>query len=111
LRHVPAAALDAQDLDVLAGDVGDRRLDRRVAAAVQHQGGLAAEQPRGIDAERQILVHALLGVALDIAAGVGVAPLVLHRVLPTLTTPWRRAHARQRRRACAGLPDRAPRAP
>ena len=36
-RHVPAGALDAEHVDLLADEVGSARLDRGVAAAVQHE--------------------------------------------------------------------------
>ncbi len=76
--HVPAAALDAEHLDIFAGDVGLARLDRGVATAVQHQAGHAAQEARCVDPKRQVLVHALLVIALDGALGLAVAPETFH---------------------------------
>ena len=60
--HVPARALDADHLHILAQLILDRGLDRGVAAAMQHQLRIAAQQPRGVGAHRQIRVDALGGV-------------------------------------------------
>ena len=40
VAHVPARAFDAQNVDVIAHEVRDRGLDRRVAAAVQDKLGI-----------------------------------------------------------------------
>ena len=48
----------------------DDGLDRGVAAAVQHEPRLAAQQARGIDAQGEIAPDTLLGVALDHPLGV-----------------------------------------
>ena len=45
---VPAAALDAQHLGRVADEVGQHGLDRGVAAAMQHEARIAAEQARGM---------------------------------------------------------------
>ena len=79
IAHVPAAALDAQHLGRLAEQVGHHGLDRGVAAAVQHQPRLAAEQPRGIDAQRQIGCDAALAVARDDRLGIAIRPQAAHR--------------------------------
>ena len=63
--HVPAAAFHAQHLDRRARDVGDFGLHRGIAAAMQHQPRLAAQQPRRVDAQRQVLANALGGVLGD----------------------------------------------
>jgi hypothetical protein len=63
--HVPAAAFYAQHLDRLAGDVGHPCLYRSVAAAMQHQPGLAAQQPRRVDAQCEIFADALGGMVGD----------------------------------------------
>ena len=47
--HVGAGALDAQHRDLLAGEVARFGLQRAVAAAMQHQSGVAAEQASGIN--------------------------------------------------------------
>ena len=64
IAHVPAAALDAQHVDIFAELIFRGGLHRCVAAAVQHQLRIAAEQPRRIGAQREIFAHALRGVAL-----------------------------------------------
>src|SRR6202040_92253 len=53
-RHVPATALDAEDLDLLVQKVLHYGLDRSVAAAVQHQFRLATQETRSIDAQREV---------------------------------------------------------
>jgi hypothetical protein len=78
--HVPAAALHAEHVESLPGDVGHARLHRGVAAAVQHQLRFTAQQARGVDAERQVLVDTFRGVAREGLPGVVVGPEVLHGV-------------------------------
>ena len=57
--HVPARALDADHLHILAQHVLHHRLDGGVAAAMQHQARIAAQKARGIGAHRQIGIDAL----------------------------------------------------
>mgnify|MGYP006992415780 CR=1 FL=1 len=81
VRQVPAAALDARDLGEHSEVVGQRRLDRGVAAAVQHQRRLAAEQARAVHPQGQVLVAPARvegGVVRDRGAGVGVGPGAFH---------------------------------
>ena len=52
--QVPAAALDVQDVFVLAEQILLHQLDRGVAAAVQYQGLVAPEQARTIDAQVEL---------------------------------------------------------
>ena len=47
---------------------------------MQHQPRLAAQQPRRVDAQRQILADALGGVLGDRGLGVAVGPQVLHSI-------------------------------
>ncbi len=77
--HVPAAALDADDVDVFAQLILDAGLDRCIAAAMQHHPGIAAQQPGGVGAHRQIGVDALGGVAGDKILRLGVRPFRLHQ--------------------------------
>ena len=77
-RHVPAAALDAQHLGRLAEQILDHGLDRGVAAAVQHQLRVLPQQPRGIDAQRQIAPDAIAGIARDQALGIRIRPQTAH---------------------------------
>ncbi len=52
---------------------------------MQHEQRVAAEQARGVDAEREILAHALLGISLDGVERADVIPSALHwRVVPLL---------------------------
>ena len=51
--HVPARALDAEHVGLVAEKIGHAELDRGVAAAVQHERRIAAEQARRVDAQRQ----------------------------------------------------------
>ncbi len=78
IGHVGARALDADDLVLLAEIVVRPRLDRGVAAAMQHEQRIAAEQARGVDAEREVLADAVLGVGLDRLPRGFIVPLALH---------------------------------
>jgi hypothetical protein len=77
--HVPATALDAQHLDWRAGDVRHLGLHRGIAAAMQHQPRLAAQEPRRVHAQRQILANALGSMLGNRGLGVAVGPQILHR--------------------------------
>ena len=55
--HVAARALDAQHRVRLASQVRHLGLERGVAAAVQHECGIAPQQPRRVDAQRQRLAR------------------------------------------------------
>ena len=79
--HVPARALDADHIDIFAELVFHDRLDRGIAAAMQHHFRIAAEQACGVGAHRQVFVHALGGVIGGEFLGVGVRPLGLHGTL------------------------------
>ena len=78
--HVPAAALDAEHVPRLADDVGCRGLARGVAAAMQHQPRVTAQQSRRIDAQRQVAADAFFSIVGDQLFGFGVVPEVLHGV-------------------------------
>ena len=58
--------------------VARSRLDRGVAAAMQHEQRIAAKQPRGVDSKSDVLADALLGVGLDHFARGTIVPLALH---------------------------------
>ena len=81
IAHVPARAFDADHLHILTQHVLDHRLDRGVAAAMQHQLRVLAQQARGIGAQRQVLVDALAGIIADEFPRVGVGPFGLHLLL------------------------------
>ena len=55
--EVLAAALDVEDVLVVADEVALPDFDRRIAAAVQHQRFVASEQARAIDALREIALE------------------------------------------------------
>ena len=69
--QVPAAALHVEDRLFLAEEVFFADLDRGVAASVQHQRFVAAEQPRGVDAQAEVALEFLRFV---------IAPETLHRL-------------------------------
>src|SRR5207237_7142518 len=77
-----AGALDGEHLDRLAEQVGQYGLDRSIAAAVQHQPGIAAEQTRRVDAQGEIAADALGGVAVDDRQRVALDPAAFHTCAP-----------------------------
>ena len=79
--HVPAGALDAKHVDGVAVEIGDARLHRGVATAVQHQARVLAKQTRGINPERQIAAEVF--VSCDRRVGVAIIPGALHALLLT----------------------------
>jgi hypothetical protein len=81
--QIPARALHAQHRDRLAQQAGDGGFHRRVAAAMEHQVGVGAQQAGGIGAQSQILTHPLGAVAGDRFGGLSVRPAVedRHRAL------------------------------
>ena len=81
--HVPAGAFDMHDRDRVAGEVARGGFQRGVAAAVQHQPGVAAEQLRRVDAQRQIGRNAGLAVTVDRVLGIALIPGGFHgRAVP-----------------------------
>ena len=81
--HVPTAALDAQRLDPFAGQVGGGRLDRAVAAAVEHEPGVRAEQPGRVDEMREVARRAALAPGrLGLESGI-FGPPAWHGAEPT----------------------------
>jgi len=94
-RQVPAAPLDEQRLHALADQRRQRPLERGVAAAVQHEVGIAADQPRGVDAQRHILAPARRE-ARDELGGFAVRPAALHEraTLGGRTEPFQAAGTR-----------------
>src|SRR5256885_12598857 len=55
--QIPAAAFDVEDRFLFAEQVFLTDLDRSVAATVQHQGLIAAEQSRRVDAQAQVALE------------------------------------------------------
>jgi hypothetical protein len=102
IAHVPARALDAEHLDLVAEKVAHRRLDRAVAAAMEDETGIAAQETGGVDAQRQIVRDALLAVALNEGVGVAVGPEAFHGAIPLIR--------RRAARAARGRATAAPRA-
>ncbi|ESX76275.1 hypothetical protein X758_00925 [Mesorhizobium sp. LSHC416B00] len=82
--HVPAAALDAQHVPFVADEVYGLGLAGSVAAAMQHQPRLAAEQPGGVDAQREVAGHALFRIIAHQSFRVVVIPKVLHVAMSAL---------------------------
>src|SRR5712671_2619107 len=60
--HVPAAALNGEHLDRVADEIGRQRLHRGVAAAMEDETLVAAEQARGIDAQGEVAIDAAFGI-------------------------------------------------
>ena len=81
-RHLGAGGFDTQHLDLFAEAVGHARFQRGVAAAMQHQLGVTAEQARGVDAQRQLAINPGFGALRDQRLGVALDPPALHRALP-----------------------------
>ena len=79
VRHVPARALDAQHVDLIAVEVGHAHLHGGVAAAVQHKLRVLAEQARRVDAQRKIARDAVTRVAGDSGFCVACHPRAFHR--------------------------------
>jgi hypothetical protein len=80
-RHIPAGGLYVQNLGFLAEEIAQAGLERRVAAAVQHQLGIAAEEPGCIDMQRQVAVDAGFCAVLDEEGGLAINPAAFHRAL------------------------------
>jgi hypothetical protein len=76
-REVPARALHVEDLDGLAERVLRLRLHARVAAAVQDERRIGAEQSRGVRAQREELAHSIRAL-FHRARGIGVDEPALH---------------------------------
>ena len=83
-RHVGAGRLDAQNLDVVAEAVAHHFFQRGVAAAVQDELGVAAEQPRRVDTQRQVAIDARFRAFGDDGLGVTVDPAAFHGALPAI---------------------------
>ena len=71
--------LTQKHVDSLAVEIGELRLHRGVAAAVQHQPRVLAEQTRGIDPERYVAAE--VGIAGKRRIGVAIDPSTLHTLL------------------------------
>ena len=81
-RHVGAGALDAEHVDLAPHQVRQAQFHRGVAAAVQHQAGIAAEQARGIDAQGEVARHPTGAIPIHHRLG-----LVLHEAALHLCSP------------------------
>src|SRR6202030_2251213 len=90
-RHVPATALDAEDLDLLVQKVLHYGLDRSVAAAVQHQVRFAAQETRSINAQREVASDPGCGIVVDQPLGFHIRPQVMHLRCPLLPTNARQS--------------------
>src|SRR6185437_13720827 len=64
----------------VADEVGRHRLHRGIAAAMKDEALVAAEQPRGIDAQGKVAIDAAPGIVPDDGFGILVGPLALHRI-------------------------------
>src|SRR6202043_1178056 len=73
---------DAQHLDIGAEAVAHHLFQRRVAAAVKDEFWVAAEEPRRVDAQREIAVDARFRAFGDDGLGVTVDPAAFHGARP-----------------------------
>ena len=80
-RHVGAGGFYPQHLDIFAEETAHAGLERGVAAAMQHQLGVAAKEPRRVDAERQVAVDAGFRTVRNECFGVTVNPSTFHGAL------------------------------
>ncbi len=78
LRHIRAGGFYPQHLGLVAEAVAHRELYRRVAAAMQDEFRIAAEQPGGVDAQRQIARDAVPGRKCREGLGVTLDPAAIH---------------------------------
>ena len=76
--HVGTRAFDAKDIHYPAHQIGGARLDRGVAAAMQHEARVAAEETRRVDPQRQVARHLLGSVGRHHGLGVGLHEAALH---------------------------------
>src|SRR4051812_12542066 len=76
--HVPAGALDAESFNGIAVEIGQPCLHGGVAAAMQNEAGVLAQQARGVDPERQIAADA--GITDHRGFGVTIDPGALHQL-------------------------------
>src|SRR5262249_31909938 len=83
VAHVPARALYTDHLDFVAKKVARARLHAGVAAALEDKLRIGAEEPCRVGAKREILVHALCGIARNEVLCFGVGPTALHRQRPS----------------------------
>src|SRR6185369_14754971 len=95
-REIVARGLDEERRYALAEDVPRRPLDGGVAAAVQDESRLRADQAAAVGPEREILAPDRT-VAGDELARVAVGPSVLH-ALPTPAAPGPAGRASAHRR-------------
>ncbi len=78
IAHVPAGAFDADDLELVTEEIVQLRFHRRIAAAVEDEARIGAEQTRRVDAQREILADALSRVTGHKIPRFGIRPTALH---------------------------------
>ena len=78
LRHVGAGGFDAKHLGFFTEAIAHARFQRGVAAAVQDELRIAAEQARGVDTERQIAADARRRAVRDKIFSVTIDPAAFH---------------------------------
>ena len=67
-----------QDRDLLPGEIARRRLQRGVAATVQHEFAVAAEKLGPVGAQCQIRRDTVFAMKIDGVLGVALDPAGLH---------------------------------
>ena len=80
-RHVGAGGFYPQHLDIFAEEVAHTGLQRGVTAAMQHQLGVAAKEPRRVEAKRQVAIDAGFRTVRNEGLGVTVDPGAFHGAL------------------------------
>jgi len=78
--------LYADHRDRFAQKVLGLGLDRCIAAAMQHERRVAAQQPRGVDTKREIGGDALIGITGYKGLGLGLGPTGFHGTLLLMAT-------------------------
>ena len=78
IGHIGARALDRDHLVVDAEIVASARLDRGVAAAMQHEERIAAQEPRGVDPKRDVGADPFRVIGCDHFVGSFIIPFALH---------------------------------
>ncbi len=94
IAQIPAAALDAKNLDLVASKIGRFRLHGGVATPMQDEQRVLAEEPRGVNPQGEIARHALLGIARHHRLGFLVAPAGFHGAI--IEKAWLDGHGESR---------------
>ena len=78
LRHVGAGGFDVEHLGFFTEAIAHARFERGIAAAMEDELRIAAEQARGVDTERQIAADARRRAIGDEVFGITIEPAAFH---------------------------------